>query len=363
MKILVTDDSVVYRSQIKAALSGVAFINEIDTANNGKIAIDKLNRSLFDLVILDLEMPEMDGIEALKAIKQKGYKTRVIMFSSQSKSGSEKTLEALSLGADDFIPKPVGDHHTINNLSDTIKNILLPKLRQFIVGSPTLTREETKSPLPVTKDDAPYVYRTKHPIRDYLRKEISLFIPKVVVIGSSTGGPPALDRVFKSLGTVPRCPVLIAQHMPPVFTASLAKRISQMSGMECSEAKNMETLQNKIYVAPGDFHMSLAKLGDTVKIQIDQRPERNCIRPAADYLFESAAKIFQSAALGIVLTGMGEDACDGAIAIKEAGGGVIIQTKESCTVFGMPGAVFEAKAYDEMMDPEQINMYLKRKLM
>jgi two-component system chemotaxis response regulator CheB len=372
VNILVVDDSIVYRSQIKAALSSAAFIKEIDSANNGKIALDKIKMKKYDLVTLDLEMPEMDGIETLKQIKSMlTNKIRVIMFSSQTQSGSEKTLEALRLGADDFVAKPMGEKLNIDNASDVIRDLLIPKLRQFIAGSSS----ERNSPEKITNIDnqktdtninpnpvSTYTYSKKRPILNYLSKDLNVFNPKIVVIASSTGGPPALDLVFSKIGKQLSCPVLLAQHMPPVFTTSLAKRIQEVSGITCSEAKNMETLENKIYVAPGNFHMSLVLFNNEIRVQLDQRIERNHVRPAADYLFETAAKHFSSSVLGIVLTGMGDDGCDGAMEVKKAGGGLIIQSQETCAVFGMPGAIHDVKAFDAIMSPKDINLYLKRKI-
>lgn len=370
MRVLVVDDSVVYRSQIKAAIADANFVDLVDTATNGKVALDRIQQQEYDLVLLDLEMPELDGLETLRRIRQRGINIRVVMFSSQTVRGSEKTLECLSQGADDFVPKPANENLNISNAAGAIKDVLLPKLRQFIVGSHAQPKPQVNERIVNARPIVESVNQTSlskvpyasghRPVKSYVRKEMSVFNPSVLVIGSSTGGPAALEIVMRKLGPL-KIPILITQHMPPIFTASLAKRIESVSGVECAEARSLEELKPRIYVAPGDYHMSLVNQGGAIKVRLDQREQRNSVRPAVDFLFESAAEIFGPKTAGIVLTGMGEDGCDGAMAIKGAEGGMIIQSQESCVVFGMPGAVYSVKAYDQMMELEEINDWIRRK--
>ena len=184
------------------------------------------------------------------------------------------------------------------------------------------------------------------------------FSAQAVVIASSTGGPVALEKLFRSFGTPTfNCPVFVAQHMPPVFTASLAKRLSTLSGRVVREALHEETPQaGAVYVCPGDFHMRVLRARDgVVKIFLDQKtPARNFVRPAADYLFETAAQAYGRRCLGVVMTGMGSDGRDGALAIKKAAGAVVIQEPKSCAVFGMPKAVYDTGAYDFMGTAEEL---------
>lgn len=352
MRVLIVDDSVVFRSQIRAALEGHPLIEIVGVVNNGKLALQRLSQVTADLVTLDMEMPEMDGLETTREIRKKKFPVRIIVFSSHTTRGSEAALDALTAGADDFVAKPSGEAVSITNVSDRIKDLLLPKVLQFVDS----TSRVLESPVLESKDKKTAASVIPSQGAPYLRKNLGTFFPSVIVIGSSTGGPPALEKVLAGLKTPTRCPILIVQHMPPVFTASLAKRLQQLSGIPAAEGVNNEVLQpNRIYVAPGNFHMTVIKRSNQNVIQLDQNPQRNSVRPAVDSLFESIVRIFGDKTMGFVLTGMGEDGMLGCRAIKEAGGGVMIQDKPSCVVFGMPGAVFQCGAYDELGDLSKIN--------
>ncbi len=329
IRLLIVDDSVLFRSQIQLALKDCSDIEIVGAASNGKIAIDKMMSQDIDVCILDIEMPVLDGIETLKEMQLRGIKTRVIMFSSQSKSGAEKTLEAMNLGAIDFVPKPISDDSN-QSASEKIKDALLPKFNSLF-GVKSLS---------VNSSDTSFSAPTKSHFW-------SSFIPEILVIASSTGGPNALSDYFSLLTQQLPFPVLIAQHMPPIFTASLAERLGVQCGKLAMEAVHGEQLKpNQIYVAPGNFHMKVAGDRNKTFILLDQGPQRNFVRPCADILFESAAKIFGKNTLGTVFTGMGRDGADGAASIKSVGGAVMIQSQESCVVFGMPGAVHEAGHFD-----------------
>lgn len=349
MRILIVDDSVVFRSQIKLALNQVPSIQIAGTAAHGKICLEYLKQDpSIDLITLDLEMPEMDGVQTLKEIQKLALKTKVIIFYSQTVRGVANALEALRLGAHDIVAKPQAEGLSIDAAADAIKKDLIPKVLQFAEifqkGSSTSKLDSRQQEQEV-----------------YPKKSLVHYKPKLIVIGSSTGGPVALEAALKLLKPPIAFPILIAQHMPPLFTKTLSERIEQLVGIPCHEGKNNETLcPNRIYVAPGDYHMSLIKIKDEVKVRLDQRATRNSVRPSVDYLFESASQIFGPDCLGVILTGMGEDGLQGAKAIKNAGGPVIIQSKESCVVFGMPGAVFQSGAYDQMGDLNQIAQILLR---
>lgn len=343
MRILIVDDSVVFRSQIKLALSHVPSIQIAGTAANGKICLEYLKQDpSIDLITLDLEMPEMNGVQTLTEIHKLGLKTKVIIFYSQTVRGAASALEALRLGAHDLVPKPKGDSLSIDAAADAIKKDLIPKILQF--------SENFQKDSPYLKMDARGQESPSYP-----KKSLLNYKPKAIVIGSSTGGPVALEAALKLLKTPFAFPIFIAQHMPPIFTKTLSERLEQLTGIPCREGKNNETVvPSRIYVAPGDYHMTLMKIKDEIKIRLDQRATRNSVRPSVDYLFESASQIYASDCLGVILTGMGEDGLQGAKAIKMAGGPIVIQNKESCVVFGMPGAVFQAGAYDQMGDLNQI---------
>ena len=324
MKVLVVDDSVVFRTQITNALSAVPDIEVVGTAPNGRIALQRLSQLSVDLITLDMEMPEMDGIETLKAIRSQNIPVKIIIFSSQTLRGAERALEALNLGADDVVAKPSGDNFNFEKALSSVREVLLPKVLQFsdkkisqpIIENQIIPKTEFQSynTTPIAKN------------RTYEKKSFQMMFPKVVVIASSTGGPTALETIFSKIPGPYQIPVLIAQHMPPVFTQILARRLSEITGVKALEAIDGEDIQNnQMYIAPGDFHLRINKLNTVYKIQISKEEQRNSVRPAADFLFESAAKFYGDSCIGIVLTGMGEDGCDGAKAIKGADGGILIQ--------------------------------------
>ncbi len=354
MKILIVDDSVVFRSTIKLALSGIPDIEVTGTASNGKFALAKLETNPVDLIILDYEMPEMNGLETLRELRKKDQQTRVIVFSSQTMSGAEKALEALRNGADDVLPKTVNSGSSSESITEQIRADLLPKVLQFLAKGtfqPKPTRiEPLLSSLPGS------VQKEK-----FSQNSLVYFKPEIILIGSSTGGPNALEVIFKELRMPVRCPILIVQHMPPVFTQCLAERLQEITKISAGEAKQMEVLRpGQIYMAPGDYHMTLFRDQGQIKLRLDQGPQRNSVRPAVDPLFETASEIYGNKCMGFILTGMGEDGVVGATAVKRCGGGIMIQNEASCVVYGMPGSVFEAGAYDAIGDLQQIGAALKR---
>jgi two-component system chemotaxis response regulator CheB len=220
INVLIADDSVVYRSQIREALKDIPQIEVAGAASNGRLALERLSQVSCDLLVLDLEMPEMDGIETLKHIQSKKFNCKVLVFSSASKRGSEITMEALRLGASDFITKPDGTALTEGGPAKTIQNLLLPKIKALF---PEGWRGEENIP-------------TKSSVSKFPDVIWSLFSPSIVVIGSSTGGPTVLEYIFSNLSGPLKCPVVIVQHMPPIFTATLAERISKLCGIPAKEA-------------------------------------------------------------------------------------------------------------------------------
>lgn len=346
IKVLVADDSIIYRSQIKQALDLIPLVEEVITVANGKLALNKLAQHSIDLIILDLEMPELDGLQTLKELKRLNYQSKVIMFSGATKRAAEMTMEALSLGASHFISKPSGEHEEVTlNPTEKIKGALEPNIN-------ALFKAENKSFFEPPKNVATY----PNIIWDLLS-------PQAVVIGSSTGGPTLLEQIFSQLRGSLNCPIFIAQHMPPVFTAALAERLTRLSGFSVTEAKDgMIAEKDKVYIAPGDFHMVLKGSPNRVEIVLNQDEKIHSVRPAVDPLFFSAASIFKNRCLGFVLTGMGYDGRDGAVEIKKNAGAVVIQAEATCVVYGMPGAVASMKAYDKIATPDQIVQILKEKV-
>ncbi|AGH94528.1 chemotaxis-specific protein-glutamate methyltransferase CheB [Pseudobdellovibrio exovorus] len=355
VKVLIADDSVVYRSQIRASLEDSSWIEVVGTASNGRQAIERLTGSAIDLLILDLEMPVLDGLETLREMQKLSLKTKVILFSSSSKRGAEITLEALRLGASDFISKPSSDASNTNepfqNPAEKIKKLLLPKVSVlFPHVAPAVTT--SSAPMTTSKTETSFVKVLWEAMR-----------PQVILIGSSTGGPTVLEKIFSDLGSSVDCPILIAQHMPPIFTASFAERLSRCSGIPASEAKHGMVLEkNHIYVAAGNYHMRVQGTRDHATLVLDQGPQIHSVRPAVDPLFVSAASVFKDKCLAFVLTGMGEDGKDGAVAVKKSSGAVVIQNESTCVVYGMPKAVFSSGAYDKIATPQEITSIIRDKV-
>lgn len=338
IKVLIVDDSILYRSLLKSSLDNLENIEVIGVASNGKIALEKLKVLKVDLLILDLEMPEMDGITLLREMKALGITTKTILFSSQTYKGAKVTLDGLSLGASDFVAKPQGESAG-DNPQDKVRSLLLPKIKGIfedsqIIPVKTVTIERVK--------------------KNYSENFWELYRPKIIVIGSSTGGPMALENIFSKLKGPLRCPIVIAQHMPAIFTASLAERIQKITGIPASEAKDNEELRNQIYVAPGNYHLRIKGTKFRPILTLNQDEYINFVRPAVDPLFETASSLFKEGCLGVVLTGMGQDGREGTVHIKNNEGIVIIQNEESCVVFGMPGAVKAQGSFDMVKTPEEI---------
>lgn len=345
IKVLIADDSVVYRSQIKAALQELPWVEIQGVAPHGRVALSKMEADPPDLLVLDLEMPEMDGLTTLQEMRSRGLRCKVLVFSSASKRGAAITLDALRLGATDFIAKP-GAGSIGANPADLIKELLLPKVKALFpaaagANAPPVARQESGS---------------------FPRLIWDLMRPRIILIGSSTGGPTAIEGIFSTLASPLNCPVVIAQHMPPLFTTTFAERIARTSGIPaCEAADGMHLEKNHIYVAPGDFHLRLTGDAENTVLCLDQGPAVHSVRPAVDPLFQSAAGIFRDKCLAFVLTGMGEDGRDGSVAVKRAGGAVVIQEASTCVVFGMPGAVQAAGAFDRVASPKEIAKIMREK--
>lgn len=355
MKILIVDDSLTFRRFIKLALEAIPNVEIVGTASNGKAAMDILRKDpSINLITLDINMPICGGLETIKMMKEHNFNQKIIVFASKTSRSIKETVEALSLGADDFVLKPDGESSSLS-IEDQIKKSLNNKVITLLnkVKSPHTKPQLRTSPPAIKKNkETKQVNQTTASQRLQSlvsKKNIDLFKPSIIVIASSTGGPNALMKFFANVKMPPRIPVLIAQHMPENFTKFLAQRIKGLTGVPCREAENKETLMTgTIYIAPGNYHMRLVKDGQQVKINLDQKERSKGVRPCADFLFTSAAEIFKSHTMGFVLTGMGDDGCIGTAEIKKNNGGVMIQDKESSVVWGMPGAVHEDGSFDKM---------------
>ncbi len=370
MRVLIVDDSVVFRTQIANALGLTPEIEVVGTAASGSIALQKLEQLSVDVVTLDMEMPEMNGLDVLREIRKRGFPVRVIIFSSQTPRGAESALTALREGADDVVSKPSGEHINFETARVAIQEALTPKILQFKTRPAAATSALTNSAITNSAiTNSTEVNSTVGTIaavglslkRETKKSTLTDMKPKAIVIGCSTGGPAALEAIFSIVKGPIQIPIFIVQHMPPVFTEILARRLGELSAIPACEARSgMVVASNAIYVAPGNFHMTLKNAGNEIQLELNQKPQRNSVRPAVDYLFESAASVYQRDCLAVVLTGMGEDGLVGARAIRANQGYVVIQDKDSCVVFGMPGAIHHENGYDDMGNLEHIGSLLSK---
>lgn len=327
IRVLIVDDSIVIRRLLKDILAEDPEIEIVGTAANGRIALAKIPQLKPDLLTLDIEMPELDGLSTLPLLRKDFPKLPVIMFSTLSERGAVATLDALALGANDYVTKPANVGSIAAGIQ-SVRSELIPKIKSlcpFNIASKSRSRQ---------------VSTQQHQLR---RPEGKLQRCNIVVIGSSTGGPQALSHVIGKLPSNFPAPIVVVQHMPPMFTRQLASRLDQDSALEVVEAKNGDTISpGKVLIAPGDFHLEIKRQGVSVRAMLNQAPHENSCRPAVDFMFRSAAKVFGPNCQAVVLTGMGQDGRTGAKHIVDAGGSVIVQDESTCVVWGMPRAVAEA---------------------
>lgn len=347
IRVLVVDDSVIVRRVVMEELSAQSDIEVVGLASSGKAAIEKLGELEPDLVILDVEMPEMDGLTALRLMRQTHSRIPIIMFSSLTTEGAAATLEALARGATDFFPKPSGPGG-LEASRRVIRDELAPAIRALCPlkgwASPSKptgwkgNRVEglgggAESPSAIAKVEA------RSPSRI-----------DVLAIGASTGGPNALADLFAELPREFPVPIVIVQHMPPMFTQMLAERLSRTSAISTFEAASGMTLEaGCAYVAPGDFHLTLVPERGKVLANVEQGPAENACRPAFDPLLRSVAALYGKNSLTVVLTGMGQDGLRGCEAIYAVQGQVLAQDEATSIVWGMPGHVVRAGLAEQVL--------------
>lgn len=343
IRILVVDDSVVVRRMLTDALSADPMLEVVGAAPNGRIALARIPQLNPDVITLDVEMPEMDGLEALAAIRKTYPRLPVIMFSTVTERGAAATLDALALGANDYVTKPSNVGSAAKAI-EAIRQDLIPKIK---VCCPFLAAAEIFRPRPasaVFPRPSPPLKRAGPPGR-----------VDVVAIGVSTGGPNALSLLLPQLPADFPVPVVIVQHMPPLFTRFLAERLSAKSKIQVEEGSRQQILRpSQALIAPGDFHMTVARQGPMVRLSTNQGPPENSCRPAVDVLFRSVVDVYGPYVLGVVLTGMGKDGLRGSERIREAGGQVIVQDEATSVVWGMPGFVAGAGLADAVLPLEQV---------
>ncbi|MFO0752708.1 MAG: chemotaxis response regulator protein-glutamate methylesterase [Thermodesulfovibrionales bacterium] len=345
VKVLIVDDSAFMRNALSSMLSSDPEIQIVGTARDGLEAIEKIAQLRPDIVTMDVEMPRMDGIAALKQIMERSP-VPVIMVSSITTEGAKVTLDALDLGAVDFIPKNLSEL-SVNIVK--IREILIDKIkhlgRKGLPGRRFRPAERATSSSNIAEPSRPL------PVRTTGERRIG-----IVAIGTSTGGPKALQEIIPRLPKGFPVPIVIAQHMPPNFTGPFAERLNQLSEITVKEATDGEALRPGLaLVAPGGGHMRVARgRGIETVVSISTNKEEYIYRPSVDALMASVAELFPGRALGVILTGMGNDGLKGLTSLKGTGGRIFAQNEETCVVFGMPKAVVDAGIADKVLSLEEI---------
>jgi two-component system chemotaxis response regulator CheB len=317
IRVLLVDDSAAVRRLLRLALADDPELEVAGVAANGKIALAMLEQTRPDMVTLDIEMPEMDGLSTLARIRERYPRLPVIMFSTLSERGAVATLDALSLGASDYVTKPV----VVGDPAQAIHSIhtqLIPRIKSLCCRA--------EASLPVSKIGA-------GPVKEAGAVEL-------VAIGTSTGGPNALAEVLSALPADFPAPVVVVQHMPATFTRFLAERLSRICRLPVREAVAGAALKpGEVWIAPGDYHLVVEGALSCGHLQLVQSPPENSCRPSVDVLFRSVANVFRSRVLAVVMTGMGQDGLRGAQDVRAAGGTVWVQDAASSVVWGMPGYI------------------------
>lgn len=337
IRVVVVDDSLFMRGAISKLLNKNPRFEVVGQASDGAMAVQKVAKLRPDVITMDFNMPIMNGVEAVRRI-MKSYPTPIVMLSAHTTDGARETIEALEHGAVDFITKPSGE------VSSDISRVgpeLFARLQNAYkarVGRHVEARSTTSS----------LSHREKDPLKGLLKPNKQPSLGRtVVIVGISTGGPAALSKVLPEIPRVTHMGLVIVQHMPPTFTAALAKRLDSLCRIKVSEAKDGDKVrEGAALIAPGGFHL---EFGGDGSIRLTQSPPVNGCRPAADVTMKSAAKVFCKNLTGVVMTGMGKDGAEGMRAIKSGGGRTFVQDRESCVIFGMPKACIDLGVVDEVV--------------
>ncbi len=323
LKVLIVDDSAVARKLLSETIAADPTMKVIGSVGDGHSAVRSIKELAPDIITLDVEMPGISGIETVKEIRKLDPRIPIIMFSALTEIGSKATLEALTAGASDYVTKPTGSAN-LTESKERITKDLLTKIK-------ALCKKNSVNTQPSKQIKPTLTLRTKRPKATQIQ---------IIAIGSSTGGPNALMQVITQLPQNFPLPVLVTQHMPPVFTSSLAARLSQQAKLPVVEAADgMEVVGGKVFIAPGDFHLEVKRKQDKIVIHTHKGAQENSCRPAVDVMFRSLPYVYGGKVLATVLTGMGQDGMLGAKFLTDYGATVIAQDEQTSVVWGMPGAV------------------------
>ena len=343
-KVLIVDDSALVRKQLSEMIATLGF--EIDFAKNGQEAVDKATQEQYDVITMDINMPVMDGIEAVRQIMQK-RPSAILMISSLTTEDASITMDALDLGAIDYIAKPgtmnVGKRENRDDILEKVESLSKIPLRRLKRQASRSLSRERRAPRPSRERE--------------VQSESSKDIEKVILIGSSTGGPGLIEQICSSLPANYKYPVCIVQHMPEQFTQAFAQRLDRASALPVHESKhNMELLPGNVYVARGGVHMNFAKkVSGKIVIREDKNKGENFFQPSVNEMMFSALEVFKPAQLvGVILTGIGDDGADAMVKLKQAGAYTLGESEESATVYGMPKEAYDRGGVMEQLDFMQI---------
>ena len=359
LRVMVVDDSVVIRGLISRWIDAEPDMTVVGSLRTGLDAVNQVERINPDVAVLDIEMPELDGIEALPQLLAKKRNLIVIMASTLTRRNAEISFKAMSLGAADYIPKPESTREI--SAAEIFKHDLLQKIRHLGLKVRRLKSATTPSIVPA-RVAAPKPLAPVAAQAQLVKRPFSPIMPRVLLVGSSTGGPQALMALVAEIGSViDKVPVLITQHMPPTFTTILAEHLARAAKRPAREGVDGEAVKpGQIYLAPGGKHMRVARSGVDTVIALDDGPAVNFCKPAVDPLFTSAIDIWHGAILSVILTGMGSDGMRGGKDIVAAGGNVIAQDEASSVVWGMPGAAANAGICAAILPLNQIGAKVNR---
>jgi two-component system chemotaxis response regulator CheB len=347
IRVLVVDDSVVVRRIVRDVLTEVAGLEVVGVAANGRIALNLVEQFAPDIVTLDIEMPEMDGLEVLRHLQQSHPKLPVIMFSTLTQRGAIATLDALALGARDYVTKPA-NVGSVGASLERIRNELVPKIKALCGSTTEVARQGVSKAAPLALSG----------VRSASGEPIDM-----VAIGTSTGGPNALVKMLPELPSDFPVPVVVVQHMPPTFTRFLAERLSANCPLPVREAESEQLLEpGTIWIAPGDYHVVVERDGTRDYLRSSRTPPENFCRPSVDVLFRSVARLYRSRALGVIMTGMGQDGLRGSEQLRDVGATIFAQDEASSVVWGMPGFVVQAGLADKVVPLPQLGGEIVRRV-
>jgi len=342
VKVMIVDDAVVVRGLVARWLGEIPGIEVVARHRNGRLAVEDVAKSAPDVIVLDIEMPEMDGMTALPLLLERCPGVKIIMCSTLTQRNAEISIRALAEGAADYVPKPESNSGVTTSKEfrrDIVNKVLALGGVDPAASARAPRKTGSSAPAGVVAPLARPGATSAIALRPFSKVK-----PKILVIGSSTGGPQALLRIMPAMsGMIAQVPTIITQHMPPTFTGILAGHLAKATGRPCAEAVDGETLvSGSIYVAPGGHHLLIGQRGGTACARLDDSPPINFCKPAVDPMFESAVAVYGGSILAVILTGMGHDGCGGARRIADAGGSVIAQDEATSVVWGMPGSAAAA---------------------